>query len=137
MEDPDPFVRSRAANAWCAWEDAVVPLENAKPNAKPNAYSDRPPAALLTFVRICAHYSPRARGWRTAPCCATPDTWPGAIPGVLIHGRLDMSGPLHTAWELARAWPDAELVTLRDSGHQGSDTKREQMLGALDIFARH
>jgi hypothetical protein len=27
------------------------------------------------------------------------------IPGVLIHGRNDLSGGAHTAWELARAWP--------------------------------
>ncbi len=38
---------------------------------------------------------------------------------------------------LARAWPDAELVAIGDSGHRGSDTMRERMLGALDRFARH
>ena len=32
------------------------------------------------------------------------------IPGVLTHGRLDMSGPVDTAWQLARAWPGAELA---------------------------
>src|ERR1700704_5018175 len=53
MENSDPHVRAHAANAWCAWEDAVVSLE---PNAKPNLYSDRPPAALLALVRICTHY---------------------------------------------------------------------------------
>ena len=58
------------------------------------------------------------------------------IPGVLIHGRLDLSGPLDTAWALARACPDAELVAIRDAGHQGSDAKRERMLSALDTFAR-
>ena len=58
------------------------------------------------------------------------------IPGVLIHGRLDLSGPLDTAWELAKAWPDAELVAVRDSGHTGSTTMREQMVSALDRFAR-
>jgi len=31
-----------------------------------------------------------------------------------------------------RAWPDAELVAVRDAGHQGSDTMRERMLSALD-----
>ena len=33
-------------------------------------------------------------------------------------------------------WPDAELVVLADSGPQGSDTKRERILSALDTFAR-
>ncbi len=58
------------------------------------------------------------------------------IPGVLVHGRLDLSCPVDTAWELARAWPDAELVVLNDSGHQAIDTKREAILSALDKFAR-
>lgn len=57
------------------------------------------------------------------------------IPGVLIHGRLDLSSPLDTAWELARAWPDAELVVIDDAGHQASGTTRERTLSALDRFA--
>jgi proline iminopeptidase len=44
------------------------------------------------------------------------------IPGVLVHGRLDLSRPLLTAWELAQAWPDAELTIIEDSGHTGSPT---------------
>jgi hypothetical protein len=75
MEDPDPLVRAKAANAWCAWEDAVISLES---NGKPNAYSDRPPAALLALVRICTHTSPTARGWKRARCCAAPTAWPAS-----------------------------------------------------------
>jgi proline iminopeptidase len=55
--------------------------------------------------------------------------------GVLIHGRLDLSCPVDTAWELARAWPGAELLIDDHSGHRGSDTKRAWMLGALGRFA--
>ena len=50
---------------------------------------------------------------------------------MLIHGRLDMSCPLVTAWELARAWPVAELFAPKDSGHLGSMSKREYQLTAL------
>ncbi len=132
MEDPDPLVRERAAIAWGAWEDAVVSLE---PNAKPNFYSDRPPAALLALVRICAHYFAHG-AWLEEGALLRDAGRLAGIPGVLIHGRLDLSGPLDTAWELARAWPDAELVAVRDAGHQGSDTTRERMRSALDGFAR-
>ena len=132
MEDPDPLVRAQAANAWGAWEDAVVSLE---PNAKPNLYSDRPPAALLALVRICAHYFAHG-AWLEEGALLRDAGRLAGIPGVLIHGRLDLSGPLDTAWELARAWPDAELVAVRDAGHQGSDTTRERLLSALDGFAR-
>jgi proline iminopeptidase len=131
MEDPDPVVRSRAANAWCAWEDAVVSLE---PHGRPNAYSDRAPDALLAFVRICTHYFAHG-AWLEDGALLRDAGRLAGIPGVLIHGRLDLSGPLDTAWELARAWPGAELVAVTDSGHQGSDTMRERLVEALDRFA--
>ena len=57
------------------------------------------------------------------------------IPGALIHGRLDLSAPLDTAWELARAWPGADLVALADSGHKGSDSMREALRDALERFS--
>jgi proline iminopeptidase len=132
MEDPGPQVRAQAANAWSAWEDTVVSLE---PNGKPNAYSGRPPAALLAFVRICAHYFAHG-AWLEEGALLRDAGRLAGIPGVLIHGRLDLSCPVDTAWELARAWPDAELVVLNDSGHQASDTKRERTLSVLDEFAR-
>jgi proline iminopeptidase len=59
------------------------------------------------------------------------------IPGVIIHGRLDLGSPYSTAWELANAWPDAELVVIGDSGHTGSDSMREAALVATERFKRH
>jgi proline iminopeptidase len=47
-----------------------------------------------------------------------------------------MSGPIDTAWALARAWPGAKLVDLADSGHLRSDSKRAALLSALDMFAQ-
>jgi proline iminopeptidase len=131
MEHPDPLVRQKAAHAWCAWEDTVVSLE---PGGKTNFYSDKEPDALLAFVRICAHYNAN-KAWLDDGALIRDAGRLAGIPGVLIHGRLDLSSPLDTAWELARAWPGAELVALAD-GHQGSPTRRETMLAALDRFAR-
>jgi proline iminopeptidase len=37
-----------------------------------------------------------------------------------------------TAWELARAWPDAELVVIEDSGHTGSRAMQEALRDAGD-----
>ena len=47
------------------------------------------------------------------------------IPGVLIHGRYDVSGPLSAAWELHKAWPASRLVVLTDSGHGGTSMSDE------------
>src|SRR5439155_24002536 len=58
------------------------------------------------------------------------------IPGIMIHGRLDLSTPLVSAWELAQAWPDSELVVVADAGHVGRHPgMREALLAATDRFA--
>jgi proline iminopeptidase len=41
------------------------------------------------------------------------------IPGWLIHGRLDVSCPLDSAWRIHQAWPGSELIVVDDEGHGG------------------
>ena len=133
MENPDPAVRNRAAAGWYRWEEAVLSLE---PTAKLLAGS-APDAAddyVLAFVRICAHYYSHA-GFLSDGAVIRGAGRLAGIPGVLIHGRLDLSCPAATAWELARAWPGAELLIDDHSGHRGSDVKRAWMLETLDKFA--
>ena len=131
VESPDAGVRAKATVDWLAWEDAVISQE---PHGIPNAYSARPADAQLAFVRICAHYFSHA-AWLEEGALLRDAHRLAGIPGVLIHGRLDMGSPIATAWELARAWPDARLVAIEDSGHTGSDTMRRAARAALDRFA--
>jgi proline iminopeptidase len=131
MEDPDPDVRSRAATDWAAWEDAVLSLE---PSPRQNIYGDRPPTALLALVRICAHYFSHG-AWLEEGALLRDAGRLAGIPGVLIHGRLDLGGPIETAWQLAAAWPDALLVAVTDSGHKGSHSMNQQVYQALAEFA--
>jgi pimeloyl-ACP methyl ester carboxylesterase len=56
------------------------------------------------------------------------------IPGVMVHGRFDVSGPLDTAWAMHGAWPDSELVVIGDAGHVGGGMG-ETLLTATDRFA--
>jgi proline iminopeptidase len=130
VNDPDPQVRAEAAYAWCAWEDAVVSTEV---EGQPAPYSGRPPDALMAMVRICTHYFAHA-AWLPEGVLLREAGRLAGIPAVLIHGRLDLSGPLDTAWELAQAWPGAELVVLPD-GHLGSVARRARVVDALDTFA--
>jgi proline iminopeptidase len=131
LEDPDPSVRMRACDNWLAWEDAVISLEH---NGRPGAYGDRPPAARQAFVRICAHYFANG-AWLEEGVLLREAGRLAGIPGVLVHGRHDLGGPVRTAWELARAWPGAELHIIEDSGHTGSATMRARLTEALDRFA--
>ena len=91
---------------------------------------------LLAFVRICVHYLAHG-AWLEEGVLLREAHRLAGIPGVLVHGRLDLGCPLDTAWQLAEAWPDAELFAPTDSGHLGSASKRDRVLAALDGFAGH
>lgn len=131
LESPDPGVRARAAADWVAWEDAVVSHETA---GDPTAYSARQDDARLAFVRICAHYFSHG-AWLEEGALLRDAGRLAGIPGILIHGRLDLGAPLGTAWELARAWPDAELVVVDEAGHTGTPSLRRAVLDAVARFA--
>lgn len=131
MESPDASVRQTAALAWSAWEDAVLSLE---PSPKAHPFSDRATPDMVAMVRICAHYLSHGAWLEEGALLRAAGRLRG-IPGVLIHGRLDLSCPLDTAWALARAWPGAELIAPPDSGHKGTETKRRLLREAMDRFA--
>jgi proline iminopeptidase len=130
MASSDSGIRERAAQAWLAWEDAVISLE---PNGTPNLYSDRPPDAQLALVRICTHYFSHGAWLEEGELLRDAHRLAG-IAGIVIHGRLDLGSPLATAWELTHAWRNAELVVVGDSGHTGSDAMRQAALAATERF---
>ncbi|MET9590702.1 prolyl aminopeptidase [Streptomyces sp. NPDC006516] len=132
-ESPDPEVRARATADWCAWEDAVLSMEQ---YTGPSPYSGRPGRDQLAFVRICAHYFAHAAWLEEGQLIRDAGRLAG-IPGVLVHGRFDLGGPLITAWELAKAWPDAELTVIDGAGHLGGPATSRAVLSALDRFAWH
>ena len=123
MESPDPAIRARAADEWVAWEDAVISLEA---SGSPGAYSSRTGDTRLAFVRICSHYFARG-GFLDDGVLIREAGRLAGIPGILIHGRVDLGGPVITAWELARAWPGAELIVIGDSGHTGSTAMQDAL----------
>jgi len=133
MESPDVAVRARAASEWLRYEDALIAMESA---GSPGSYSDRPDDARIAFVRICSHYFSHAAFLEDGALIRDAGLLAG-IPGALVHGRSDISGPAITAWELARAWPDAELVIVDDCGHTGSAALRAAVAGAAErLYAR-
>lgn len=123
---PDADTRDQAAVEWCAWEDALIAHES---RGRPGAYGNRPPRDRLAFVRICAHYFSNA-AWLDDEQLLRDAGRLAGVPAVLVHGRLDLSAPLDTAWALANAWPGAELVVVEDSGHTGSPTMRDHLARA-------
>ncbi|WP_445165612.1 prolyl aminopeptidase [Mycolicibacterium sp. Dal123E01] len=130
MEHPDPAVRAQAARDWCTWEDATIAHER---RGQPGQYGAKPEEAKLAFVRICTHFYSQY-GWLDDGQLLSDSHRLAGIPGIIIHGRLDLSCPLVTAWKLARAWPDADLVVIDDSGHTGSPAMATAVRHAIARF---
>ena len=86
------------------------------------------------MVRICAHYFSHGAWLAEGELIRQAGRLAG-IPGVLIHGRLDLGGPLATAWALHRAWPGSQLQVVEGAGHFGTVATRRHLLAALDDFA--
>lgn len=131
LMSPDDEVRAKAARDWCDWEMAIVAVTAGhKPSPR---YAD--PRFRLGFARLVTHY------WRHAAWLEEGALLRGAgrlasIPGVLIHGRLDLGGPVKVAWDLHRAWPGSELIVLGAAGHDARDPgQAETLVAALDRFA--
>lgn len=130
MENPDTAIRDQAADDWCAWEDAVIAHETL---GSPGQYSAKEHAAKVAMVRICTHYFAHG-AWLDDGQLLRDAHRLNGIPGVLIHGSLDLSAPPLTAWELSQAWPDAELIFIDDSGHTGSPAMGTAVREAIARF---
>jgi proline iminopeptidase len=129
LHDPDPAVRARAAQDWCDWEDTHVSLA---PDHQPRL-SVAEPGFQLCFARVVTHYWAQGCFLEPGQLLAGAPRLAG-IPGVMVHGRFDVSGPLDTAWHLHRAWPDSELVVVGDAGHS-SASMGPALAAAIERFA--
>jgi proline iminopeptidase len=128
LNDADAVVRAKAARDWCDWEATHVSLRS--PPRSPR-WDD--PVFQARFARLVTHYW-RHAAWiedgsllRDAPKLA-------GIPGVLIHGRYDVSSPVDVPWALSKAWPGSELIVVDDAGH--SLGLGGEMLAAVARFER-
>jgi proline iminopeptidase len=130
LEHPDPGARDRAARDWCDWEEALVAHETG--SARNPRYDD--PRFRLGFARTVTHYFRHAAFLAEDALLRDAHRLQG-IPGVLVAGRLDLAGPPASAWELARAWPDAELVVVEGAGHT-SDAVAAHVVAGTDRFGR-
>ncbi len=126
----DPAVRLQAARDWVAWEDAILSLEEGYVVPNPRWADER---LMVAFARLVTHYFSHAAWLEEDELLRNASSLQG-IPGILLHGRLDLSGPPDVAWQLARAWPDAELHYI-SGGHTGDAEMDRRLLEATDRFA--
>ena len=58
------------------------------------------------------------------------------IPAVIVQGRYDVVCPMRSAWDLHRAWPEAQLRIVPDAGHSAFERGTlHELVNATDQFA--
>jgi proline iminopeptidase len=125
----DAAAEIAAAAAWCAWEDRLTTLLPSPPAC------DVGDPALLALARIECHY------FKHAAFLAEGQLLAGAhllqdIPAVIVQGRYDVIAPVVSAWDLARAWPQARLQIVPDGAHASSEPGNlRRLIMATDGFA--
>lgn len=114
--DPDPAVHVPAAKAWSRWEGSTITL---RPDAeKVDAMTED--ATAVAFARIENHFFVNRGWWEEGQLIDGIDAI-RHIPAVIVQGRYDACTPMMTAWDLHRAWPEAEFVVVDDAGHAASE----------------
>jgi proline iminopeptidase len=105
------------AKAWSQWEGRTLSLVP-DPRRVDDFGNDR---FAIAFARIECHYF-HNRGFfsRDGELLLNAHRLKG-IPGVIVQGRYDVVTPMASAFELSRAWPDAELMIVPDAGHTAAE----------------
>ncbi|MDO9125702.1 MAG: prolyl aminopeptidase, partial [Parvibaculum sp.] len=114
------------ARAWSIWEGTTLSLYSDAERVK--RFADGHFA--LAFARIECHYFMN-KGWFEPQDQLIREAGKlKGIPGVIAQGRYDVVTPMFTAWELAKAWPEAELSIVPDAGHTATEP------GIVDVMVR-
>ncbi len=132
LTSDDPAVRLAAARAWSVWEAStskLLPDTNLKERFAEAEFAD-------AFARIECHYFVNKGFFEQDDQLLQNIDRIRHIPGVIVQGRYDVVCPAVSAWELHRAWPEAELILVPDAGHSMNEPGiRTALLEASDRFA--
>ncbi len=102
-----------AARAWSIWEGTTLSLFHDQERVQ--RFGNETYA--LAFARIECHYFINKGFFRSDNQLIEDAGRIAHLPGTIVHGRYDSVTPMKNAWDLAKAWPKAELKTVPDAGH--------------------
>ena len=122
----DEAVRLEAARAWSIWEGSTSKLF---PDPK---LIDRSGEAqfALALARIECHYFVNNAFFESENHLIDNLDKIRQIRAVIVQGRYDIVCPAMSAWELHRAWPEADLQIIPDAGHSALEP------GTIDALVR-
>ena len=127
----DEDVQLEAAKAWSTWEARTVTL---LPSAHVVEEFTSPDKAIA-IARIENHYMANGGWLEEGQLLKEADKLRG-IRGVIVQGRHDTCTPPKAAWELHKAWAEAELNIIPDGGHLYNEPGvLDGLIRATDKFA--
>ncbi len=126
----DETARVAAAQAWGAWEGSALTLEESPETEAEFAA----PGVAVSLARIEAHYF--RHGAFLEPDQLLRDVAKiRHIPATIVHGRYDLICPVKNAFDLHRAWPEAEYHVVV-AGHAATEPAIvDRLVTATDAFA--
>ncbi|MBX3726397.1 MAG: prolyl aminopeptidase [Xanthomonadales bacterium] len=133
LTGPDAEQRLAAAIAWTTWESRTSfllpdPVHVAATQAD---------AFALAFARIESHYFVNGGFFETDGQLLRDIDRIRHIPATIVQGRYDVVCPMRSAWDLHRAWPQAELRIVDDAGHSAFEPGiAGALVEATDRYAR-
>ncbi len=113
----DEAAKLEAARAWSVWEGSTSKLF---PDQGLIDHFDDAEFAIA-FARIECHYFMNNAFFDTDNYLIENVDKIRHIPAVIVQGRYDVVCPMMSAWELHRAWPEAELQVIPDAGHSATE----------------
>jgi proline iminopeptidase len=132
LTSDDEGVRTNAAKAWSTWEAATSYL---RVNADYVARAGEDEFALA-FARIECHYFINKGFFRSETELIDRIGRIRHIPAVIVQGRYDVVCPMVTAWQLHRAWPEADFRIVHDAGHSAYEPGTvHELVSATDALA--
>jgi len=121
-----------AARAWAVWEGATSFLLTDEDNVRRWGEDE----FALAVARIECHYFVHGGFLRSEDQLLADIGRIRHLPAVIVQGRYDVVCPLQTAWDLHRAWPEADFRIVPDAGHSAFEPGiTDELIRATDRLA--
>jgi len=121
-----------AAAAWSLWEGATSYLRTSLDDLK----KFRSSKFTAAFARIECHYFINGAFFAEDGQLLRDVKRIRKIPGTIVQGRYDVVCPMRSAWDLSKAWPEAELRVVPDAGHSANEPGiAAELVRATDLYA--
>ncbi|AQK87578.1 Proline iminopeptidase [Zea mays] len=117
LTSSDPIVQVEAAKRWTMWEMMTAQLIQNNDNIKRGEDDE----FSLAFARIENHYFVN-KGFLPSDSFLLDNVDKiRHIKGFIVQGRYDVCCPMMSAWDLHKAWPEAEFKVVADAGHSANE----------------